>query len=53
MSQAAKYTFAELVDLLDRLVVADHAMKTGADAETEIDLLVAELTQKAPSRASR
>jgi DNA polymerase-3 subunit delta len=53
MSQAAKYTFAELVDLLDRLVVADYAMKTGADAETEIDLLVAELTQKAPSRASR
>jgi DNA polymerase III subunit delta len=51
--QAAKYSFAELVDVLDRLVVADNAMKTGADPETEIDLLVAELTQKAPQRASR
>ncbi|MCC6454238.1 MAG: DNA polymerase III subunit delta [Caldilineaceae bacterium] len=50
---AAKYSFAELVDVLDRLVVADNAMKTGADAETEIDLLVAELTQKPPRRASR
>jgi hypothetical protein len=38
---------------MDRLVVADHAMKTGADPETEIDLLIAELTQKAPNRAPR
>ena len=53
MEHVAGYTFQELVDLLDRLVVADHAMKTGADAETEIDLLVAELTQKAPSRLPR
>jgi DNA polymerase-3 subunit delta len=50
MQQAGSYTFVELVDLMDRLVVADNAMKTGADAETEIDLLVAELTQKKPSR---
>lgn len=53
MQQAANYTFTELVDLMDRLVVADHAMKTGADPETEIDLLVAELTQRAPRRAVR
>ena len=53
MQQVGSYTFPELVDLLDRLVVADNAMKTGADPETEIDLLIAELTQKAPSRASR
>jgi DNA polymerase III subunit delta len=53
MEHVAGYTFQELVDLLDRLVVADHAMKTGADAETEIDLLVAELTQKAPIRSPR
>lgn len=46
MQQVGRYSFAELVDLLDRFVVADHAMKTGADAETEIDLLIAELTQK-------
>jgi hypothetical protein len=38
---------------MDRLVVADYAMKTGADPQTEIDLLIAELTQKAPSRAAR
>lgn len=53
MQQAGGYTFAELIDLMDRLVVADNAMKTGADPETEMDLLIAELTQKAPSRSSR
>ncbi len=53
MQQASGYTFSELVDLMDRLLIADNAMKTGADPETEIDLLIAELTQKAPSRASR
>jgi DNA polymerase-3 subunit delta len=53
MQQAATYTFAELVDVMDRMVVADHAMKTGADPETEIDLLIAELTQKAAGRSSR
>jgi DNA polymerase III delta subunit len=53
MQQAGSYTFPELVDLMDRLVMTDYAMKTGADAETEIDLLIAELTQKAPSRGSR
>ena len=53
MQQAGSYTFTELVDLMDRLVITDNAMKTGADPETEIDLLIAELTQKAPSRNSR
>lgn len=53
MQQANGYSFDELVDVMDRLVVADHAMKTGADPETEIDLLIAELTQKVPSRATR
>jgi DNA polymerase-3 subunit delta len=53
MQQAGAYSFVELVDVMDRLVVTDHAMKTGADPETEIDLLIAELTQKAPSRQSR
>ena len=53
MQQANGYTFPELVDVMDRLVVADYAMKTGADPETEISLLIAELTQKAPARQSR
>jgi DNA polymerase-3 subunit delta len=53
MQQAAAYSFTELVDVMDRLVVADNAMKTGADPETEIDLLIAELTQKAPHRSTR
>lgn len=50
MQQARAYSFEELIDVMDRLVVADHAMKTGADQETELDLLIAELTQKAPTR---
>lgn len=49
MGQAAAYTFDELVDVLDRLVMADYAMKTGADAEAELDILIAELTQR-PAR---
>lgn len=46
MAQVAKYTAHELNDIVERLLEADYAMKTGADVETEIDLLVAELTQK-------
>lgn len=46
MAQASKYTSAELDAVLDRLLVTDYAMKSGADAETAIDLLVAELTRK-------
>jgi DNA polymerase-3 subunit delta len=53
MQLAGSYSFAELVELMDRFVVADNAMKTGADPETEIDLLIAELTQKAPAHVGR
>ena len=31
---------------MDQLLRADFAMKTGADPETEIDVLVAELTER-------
>ncbi len=30
---------------MERLLAADIAMKTGADADTEIDVLIAELTR--------
>jgi hypothetical protein len=46
MAQATKSTPRELDDIIERLLAADYAMKTGADVETEIDLLVAELTQR-------
>jgi DNA polymerase-3 subunit delta len=46
MQQAAGYSADGLVDVLDRLLEADFAMKTGADPDTEIDLLIAELTRR-------
>ena len=46
MGQSNSYTQGELIDIMERLLEADFAMKTGADPETEIDLLIAELTQK-------
>lgn len=46
MGQSNHYSQRELVDIMERLLEADFAMKTGADPETEIDLLIAELTQK-------
>jgi len=46
MAQAGKYSLTELDGIMNRLLEADYAMKTGADAETEIDLLIAELTRK-------
>ncbi|HMN29905.1 MAG TPA: DNA polymerase III subunit delta [Caldilineaceae bacterium] len=46
MSQSARYSSTELDDMLDRLLATDYALKTGADVDTEIDLLVAELTLK-------
>jgi DNA polymerase-3 subunit delta len=52
MQQARAYTFEELTDILDRLLEADFAMKTGADQSMVVDVLVAELTQK-PQNASR
>lgn len=46
MQQALGYSFDELTGVLDRLLSADHAMKTGADPEAELDILIAELTQR-------
>jgi DNA polymerase-3 subunit delta len=44
MAQATKYSARELDRVMARLLTADYAMKTGADDDTEIDLLIAELT---------
>ncbi len=46
MQQAQAYSLAELEGIMNRLLEADFAMKTGADADTEIDVLIAELTQR-------
>lgn len=46
MGQIRAYQMAELETIMDRLLRADFAMKTGADAETELDVLVAELTER-------
>jgi len=48
MQQAPSYSMAELEGILDQLLEADFAMKSGADPFTEIDLLIAELTQRRP-----
>ncbi len=45
MQQCRGYRMDELMAVLDRLLRTDFAMKTGADPETEIEVLVAELTQ--------
>ncbi len=47
MQLAPRYTFAELEAVMAALLEADMAMKTGANQDTELDLLVAELTRKA------
>jgi len=46
MAQANNYSLTELIAIMNRLLEADYAMKTGADPETEIDVLIAELTRK-------
>lgn len=46
MQQSSKYTAADLDDVIERLLEADYAMKTGAEPDTEIDVLVAELTRR-------
>lgn len=46
MGQAGAYSFAELETILKRMLEADFSMKTGADPDTEIDVLIAELTQR-------
>lgn len=45
MQQSRKYGAEELDGVMEQLLEADYAMKTGADPETTIDVLVAELTQ--------
>lgn len=47
MSLAPAYTLTDLEDVLERCLTLDHAAKTGADAETELDLLIAALTRRA------
>ncbi|MFN8443655.1 MAG: DNA polymerase III subunit delta [Caldilineaceae bacterium] len=46
MAQVGRYSWPELDRIMERLLQADYAMKTGADQDTEIDLVVAELTKK-------
>ncbi|MCB9140037.1 MAG: DNA polymerase III subunit delta [Caldilineaceae bacterium] len=45
-SMAQAYSFDALNQIMDRLLTADMAMKTGTDADTELDMLVAELTRR-------
>lgn len=52
MAQMNNYSLQELIAIMDRLLEADYAMKTGADPETEIDVLMAELTRKSRSAAA-
>jgi DNA polymerase-3 subunit delta len=44
MGQARAYSFPALEQAMEQMLEADMAMKTGANSETEIDLLVARLT---------
>ena len=44
MAQSRNYDLVQLEAIMDRLLTADFAMKSGADADTELDILVAELT---------
>jgi DNA polymerase III subunit delta len=46
MQQSRQYSSQDLDAIMERLLEADVAMKTGADADTEIDVLVAELTRR-------
>ena len=54
LKQAARaFTFAQLDDIMERLLDANVAMVTGSDPATEIQLLVADLTLAAPSKPAR
>ncbi len=46
MQQAQAYSLDDLDAIMARLLEADFAMKTGADVDTAIDVLIAELTQR-------
>ena len=52
MQQVRGFTAAELDDVMDQLLAADFAMKTGANPDTEIDVLIAGLT-RTPAGARR
>ena len=45
MAQARAYDFPTLEQAMEQMLEADVAMKTGANSDTEIDLLVARLTR--------
>ncbi len=53
MGHARSYTFDQLDAIMESLLRADFAMKTGADPDTELDLLIAGLTQKPASAGAR
>jgi DNA polymerase-3 subunit delta len=53
MQLVPQYTFAELEDALDRLLEVDMAMKTGADQDTELDIVIAELSARRQPVRSR
>ncbi|MBP7960598.1 MAG: DNA polymerase III subunit delta [Caldilineaceae bacterium] len=46
LGQSRSYSFEQLEDILEQMLEADYAMKTGADQETTIDLMVAGLTRR-------
>lgn len=46
LQQSRQYTFRQLTDIMQMLLESDFAMKTGADPDTELDVLIAELTSK-------
>ena len=45
MAQSRNYGLDQLEAIMDQLLTADFAMKSGADPDTELDILVAELTK--------
>lgn len=53
MQQMRGFSADELDEIMAQLLAADHAMKTGADADTEIDVLIAGLTRPPAPAASR
>lgn len=52
MQLSHQYTFEELEEILDRLLEVDMAMKTGADQDTELDVLIAELSVRRRQHAA-
>jgi len=44
------YSFEDLDAIMDRLLETDMAMKTGGDADTVLDILVADLTRRPSNR---